>query len=76
MLVKLEVPIYFQKQAPPLVSYKYTIIIISRSVFNYNDTLHNNNIDGYSDVSLCDCESSTFCYEPHGDVITGHLCII
>ena len=36
-LVRSKVPIYFQKQDPPLVSN------ISRSVFNYNQTLRNIN---------------------------------
>ena len=39
-LVKSKVPIYFQEQDPPLISYKYTNTI-SRSVFNYNQTVHN-----------------------------------
>ena len=75
-LVKSKVPIYFQEQDPPLISYKYTKTI-SRSVFNYNQTLHNVNIDDYSNASSsCDCASSTFCYEPHGHVITGDLRIV
>ena len=75
-LVKSKVPIYFQEQDPPLISYKYTNTI-SRSVFNYNQTFHNVNIDDYSNASSsCDCASSTFRYEPHGHVITGDLRIV
>ena len=72
-LVRSKVPIYFQEQDPPLVSYKYTNNI-SRSVFNYNQTLRNINLDDYRNTSSsCDCESSAFRYEPHGHVITGDL---
>ena len=68
-LVRSKVPIYFQEQDPPLVSYKYTNNI-SRSVFNYNQTLRNINLDDYRNASSsCDCESSAFRYEPHGHVM-------
>ena len=43
-LVKSKVPIYFQEQGPPLVSHKCTSNI-SRSVFNYNQTPCNINLD-------------------------------
>ena len=50
---------------------------ISRSVFNYNQTLRNINLDDYHNASSsCDCESSSFRYEPHGHVITGDLRIV
>ena len=75
-LVKSKVPIYSQEQDPPLVSYHYTTNI-SRSVFNYNQTLRTVNFDYYNDsTSFCDCESSAFRYEPHGHIITGDLRII
>ena len=75
-LVKSKVPIYFQEQDPPLVSYKY-INNISKNVFNYNQILHSFDIDDYSNASAsCDCESSAFRYEPHGHVITGNLRIV
>ena len=71
-LVRSKVPIYFQEQDPPLVIYN-----ISRSVFNYNQTLRNINLYDYHNASSsCDCESSTFCYEPHGHVTTGDLRIV
>ena len=74
--VRSKVPIYFQEQASALVSYKYTNNI-SRTVFNYNPTLRNINLDDYRNASSsCDCESSTFRYEPHGHVITGDLRIV
>ena len=57
-LVRSKVPIYFQEQDPPLVSYKYTNNI-SRSVFNYNQTIRNINLADYHNA-LCDCESSAF----------------
>ena len=75
-LVRSKVLIYFQEQDPPLVSCKYTNNI-SRSVFNYNQTLRNINLDDYHNASLsCDCESSTFRYESHGHVITRDLRIV
>ena len=75
-LVRSKVPIYFKEQDPPLVSYKYTNNI-SRSVFNYNQTLRKINLDDYRNASSsCDCDSSTFRYEPHGHVITGDLRIV
>ena len=75
-LVTCKVPIYFQEQDPPLVSYKYTNAI-SRSVFNYNETLRNiHNYDYSAASSSCDCASSTFRYDPHGHVITGDLHIV
>ena len=75
-LVRSKEPIYFQEQDLPLVSYKYTNNI-SRSVFNYNQTLRNINLDDYRNASSsCDCEASAFRYEPHGHVITGDLRIV
>ena len=75
-LVRSKIPIYFQEKDPPLVSYKYTNTI-SRSVFNYNQTLRNINLDDYRNASSpCDCQSSTFRYDPHGHVITGDLRIV
>ena len=75
-LVRSKVPIYFQEQDPPLVCCKYTNNI-SRSVFNYNQTHRNINLDDYRHASSsCDCESSTFRYAPNGHVITGDLRIV
>ena len=39
-LVRSKIPIYFQEEDPPLVSYKYTNNIY-RSVYNYNQALRN-----------------------------------
>ena len=58
-LVRSKIPIYFQKEDPPLVSYKCTNNT-SRSVFNYNQALRNINFDDYRNASSsCDCQSST-----------------
>ena len=41
-------------------------------VFNYNQALRNIDLDDYRNASSsCDCQSSTFRYEPHGHVIKG-----
>jgi len=45
-------------------------------VFNYNQTLYDIDVSNYNTTSSCDCESSPFCYEPHGHVITGDLRIV
>ena len=75
-LVRAKIPIYFQEKNPPLLSYKYANSI-SRGVFNYNQTLRNINLDDYRNASLlCNCQSSTFRYEPYGHVITGDLRIV
>ena len=75
-LVESKVPIYFQERDPPLISCQYTQNI-SRSVFNYNQTLYDIDVDNYNTTSSsCDCESSPSRYEPHGHVITGDLRIV
>ena len=52
-----------------------TLLLLA--MVTYNQTLRNINLDDYHNASSsCDCESSTFCYEPHGHVITGDLRII
>ena len=74
--VKSKVPIYFLERDPPLISYQYTQNI-SRSVFNYNQTLYDIDVSNYNTTSSSgDCESSPFCYEPHGHIITGDLRIV
>ena len=75
-LVRSKISIYFQEEDPPRVSYKYTNNI-SRGVFNNNQALRNINFDDYRNRCLSyDCQSSTFCNEPHGHVITGDLLIV
>ena len=75
-LVKSKVPIYFQEQDPPLISYRYTRNI-SRNVFNYNQTLQNIDVNDFdTTTSSCECESSAFRYAHHGHVITGDLRIV
>ena len=72
-LVNSKVPIYFKEKEPPVISYKYTDNI-SRKVFNYNQTLSDVNLSKYGNWNQsCDCKSSTFCYGPHGHIITGDL---
>ena len=54
---------------------------VTSEIFQALGNVHNQT----SDVNLskygnwnqsCDCKSSTFCYEPHGHIITGDLCIV
>ena len=75
-LVNSKEPIYFKGKEPPVISYKYTDNI-SGKVFNYNQTLSDINLSKYGNWNQsCDCKSSTFCYEPHGHIITGDLRIV
>ena len=70
------IPIYFQEQDSPLISYRYTRNI-SRNVFNYNQTLQNIDVNDFdTTTSSCECESSAFRYAHHGHVITGDLRIV
>ena len=74
-LVNSKVPIYFKEKEPPVISCRYTDNI-SRKVFNYNQT-SDVNLSKYGNWNQsCDCKSSTFCYEPHGHIITGDLRIV
>ena len=70
------IPIYFRNQEPPIISYEYTNTIASK-LFNFALTLSNLDIMNYlSSPHSCQCETSKFCYKPHGHVITGHLMVI
>ena len=76
-LVKSKVPIYFQEQNPPLIIGYQCTQNISRSVFNYNQTLYDIDFNNYNITSSsCDCQSCPFRCEPHGHVITGGLRIV
>ena len=71
-----KIPVHFRAKEPPIVSYKYTNIIASKS-FNIAQTLSNLNVSEYlSNLQTCQCKESKFCYEPHGHVITGDLRVI
>ena len=75
-LVNAKVPIYFKEKEPPVISYKYTDNI-SRKVFYYNQILSDVNLSKYDNWNQsCDCKSSTFCFEPHGHIITGDLRLV
>ena len=45
--------------------------------FNFSSTLSNLDITNYlSNPQHCQCNTSKFCYEPHGHVITGDLMVM
>ena len=68
---------YFQDKEPPIISYQYTNTATANKLFNFSSTLSNLDITNYlSNPQLCQCNTSKFCYELHGHVITGDLMVI
>ena len=58
------------------MSYEYTSTVASK-ILNFATALSNLNVSEYlSNPQTCHCKESTFCYEPHGHVITGDLRVI
>ena len=71
-----KIPAYFKDNEPPIISYQYTNTVANK-LFNFLSILSNLDITNYlSNPQHCQCNTSKFCYEPHGDVITGHLMVI
>ena len=71
-----KIPAYFQDKEPPIISYQYTNTVAGK-LFNFSSTLSNLNITYYlSNLQHCQCNTSKFCYESHGRVITGDLMVI
>ena len=67
---------YFKDKEPPIISYQYTNTVASK-LFNFSSTLSILDITNYlSNPQHCQCNTSKFCYEPHGHVITGDLMVI
>ena len=70
------IPVYFRNKEPPIISYEYTNTIASK-IFNFASTLPILDITNYlSSPYSCQCETSKFCYKPHGHVITGDLMVV
>ena len=64
------------RKEPPIISYEYANTIASK-LFNFASTLSNLDITYYlSSPHSCQCETSEFCYKPHGHVVTGDLMAI
>ena len=58
------------------MSYEYTSTVASK-LFNFDSTLSNLNVsDCLSNPQTCQCKEFKFCYEPHGNVISGDLKVI
>ena len=71
-----KIPAYFKDKEPPIISYQYTNTVANK-LFNLSSTLSNLDITNYlSNPQHCQCNTSKFCYEPHGHVITGDLMVI
>ena len=71
-----KIPAYFKDKEPPIISYQYTNTVANK-LFNFSSTLSNLDITNYlSNTQHCQCNTSKFCYEPHGHVITGDLMVI
>ena len=71
-----KIPAYFKDKEPPIISYQYTNTVANK-LFNFSSTLSNLDITNYlSNPQHCQCNTSKFCYEPHGHVITGDLMVI
>ena len=66
-----KIPAYFKDKEPPIISYQYTNTVANK-LFNLSSTLSNY----LSNPQHCQCNTSKFCYEPHGHVITGNLIVI
>ena len=71
-----KIPAYFKDKEPPIISYQYTNTVANK-LLNFSSTLSNLGITNYlSNLQHCQCNTSKFCYEPHGHVITGDLMVI
>ena len=71
-----KIPAYFKDKEPPIISYQYTNTVVNK-LFNFSSTLSNLDIMNYlSNPQHCQCNTSKFCYEPHGHVIRGDLMVI
>ena len=71
-----KIPAYFKDKEPPIISYQYTNAVASK-LFNFSSALSNLDITNHlSNPQRCQCNTSMFCYEPHGHVITGDLMVI
>ena len=71
-----KIPAYFKDKELPIISYQDTNTVASK-LFNFSSALSNLNITNYlSNPQHCQCNTSKFCYEPHGHVIAGDLMVI
>ena len=71
------IPVYFKYKEPPIISYIYTNTVANK-LFNFASTFASTfsslDITNYlSSPHSCQCETSKFCYNLNGHVITGDL---
>ena len=73
---KLAAPPHFKNQNPPLFSYSYTTPIATKIFINKDVLQRLHTKDAFDYTPVCSCNSSKFCYQPVGHVITGDLDIV
>ena len=73
--VKNAVPLFLSNKKLPMVSYTYTKTI-SGQIFNHKQVVEELDFDNGTEDMHCDCNTSSYCYEPAGHVVTGDLNII
>ena len=71
-----KIPAYLKDKEPPITFYKYTNTVANK-LFSFSSTLSDLDIRNYlSNPQHFQRNTSMFCYEPHGHVITGNLMVI
>ena len=70
------VPTYFKEKEPLIISYTYTKTIASK-IFDFLSTLSGLDYHQlHKSPFQCDCNTSSYLYQPYGHVITGDFSII
>ena len=71
-----KIPADLKDKEPPITFYKYTNTVANK-LFSFSSTLSDLDIRNYlSNPQHFQRNTSMFCYEPHGHVITGNLMVI
>ena len=71
-----KIPAYFKDKVPQILSNQYTNTVASK-LFSFSSTLSNLDITNYlSNPQHCQCNTSKFCYQPDGHIITGDSMVI
>ena len=74
--VTSKIPVYFQKQEPPIIGYRYNQSIAGK-LFNYKKALSPEYLQTIDvDNFQCNCQNSIFKDNHHKHIITGNLDIV
>ena len=73
--VRDALPPFLSNKKPPMVSYTYTKTISSQ-IFNHKRVVEELDFNSGTEDMHCDSNTSRYCYEPAGHVVTGDLNII